>query len=41
MSKIDEQRSYYRDNNHLTRYGADYYLSDIFDRVFSEIKTQK
>jgi hypothetical protein len=36
--KIYGERAFYRDSHHLTRYGADYYLSNVFDGILSEIK---
>jgi len=35
---IYDERSYYRDDDHLTQYGADYYLTEIFDKMFEKIK---
>ena len=35
--KVYGDRSYYRDDDHLTRAGADYYLSEMFDEIFARI----
>jgi peptidoglycan/LPS O-acetylase OafA/YrhL len=40
--KVYGDRSYYRDDDHLTRAGADHYLSEMFDSIFTKIaKDQK
>jgi len=31
--KIYDKRSYYRDDNHLTRHGAKYYLTNVFTQI--------
>jgi hypothetical protein len=31
------ERSHYRDNHHLTQYGADKFLFEQFDRIFAEM----
>jgi peptidoglycan/LPS O-acetylase OafA/YrhL len=38
--KVYGDRAYYKDDDHLTRAGADYYLSEMFDGIFSKIKEQ-
>ena len=35
--KAYEKRSFYRDDDHLTRAGADYYLSEMFNAMFAQI----
>lgn len=37
--KLYAKRAYYRDENHLTRYGADIYLRKLFTKILLEIKT--
>ena len=39
--KIYNERSYYRDDNHLTRYGSEYYLSNLFEGIFTQINTRQ
>ncbi|MEQ8821171.1 MAG: acyltransferase family protein [Sumerlaeia bacterium] len=39
--EIYSERSHYRDDNHLTRYGAEKYLGPIFEEVFAEIAADK
>ena len=33
--------AYYKDDDHLTRAGAEYYLSATFDAIFAEIAEQQ
>jgi len=39
--KVYGDRAYYKDDDHLTRAGADYYLSKMFDGIFAEITGQQ
>ena len=39
--KVYGDRAYYKDDDHLTRAGADYYLSSTFDAIFAEIAEQQ
>ena len=39
--KVYGDRAYYRDDDHLTRAGADHYLSEMFDGIFAEIAEQQ
>ena len=39
--KVYGNRAYYKDDDHLTRAGADYYLSKMFDGIFAEITGQQ
>jgi hypothetical protein len=39
--KVYGERSYYRDDDHLTRAGAEQYLTKIFDGIFSRIARQQ
>ncbi len=39
--KVYGNRAYYKDDDHLTRAGADYYLSSTFDAIFAEIAEQQ
>ena len=35
--KTYDQRAYYRDTNHLTKYGADYYLGAALEDIMTQI----
>jgi peptidoglycan/LPS O-acetylase OafA/YrhL len=39
--KVYGDRSYYKDDDHLTRAGADYYLSEMFNAIFAEIAEEQ
>ncbi len=39
--EVYSERAHYRDDNHLTRYGAEKFLSPIFDDIFTEILDHK
>jgi len=39
--KVYGERAYYSDDDHLTRAGADYYLTAMFDEIFAEIAAEK
>lgn len=36
--RVYGDRSYYKDDDHLTRHGADHYLRPLFDGLFLTIK---
>jgi len=36
--RIYEQRSYYRDDDHLSRAGSEHYLAPVFERVLPELR---
>ena len=36
--RVYGDRSYYKDDEHLTRHGADHYLRPLFDGLFLTIK---
>ena len=38
--RIYEQRSYYRDDDHLSRAGSEHYLAPVFERVLPELRHQ-
>jgi peptidoglycan/LPS O-acetylase OafA/YrhL len=38
LLQVHDQRSYYRDNHHLTRFGAEQMLTALFENVFDEMK---
>jgi hypothetical protein len=38
--KVFDRRSYYKDDDHLTRYGAERHIRPMFDILFSGMKEQ-
>jgi hypothetical protein len=38
--KVFDIRSYYKDDDHLTRYGAERHIRPMFDTLFSGMKEQ-
>jgi hypothetical protein len=39
--KTFAERSFYRDDDHLTRFGAEHYLRPVFEGIFEDIQATK